>query len=93
MTTWLQFHSFWLADRTDALYNAAGNAIRRSPTGTAGTHVGEEIDLVLNFHLTKHADLLTGYSHLWGGEFLRNTASPTAAPNAGLYFLQLSYRW
>jgi hypothetical protein len=93
LTTWLQFHSFWLADRRDALYNAAGVATRRSPSGTAGTHVGEEVDVVLNFHLTKHADLLTGYSHLWGGEFLRNTTSPTAAANAGFYFLQLSYRW
>ena len=48
---------------------------------------------MLNFHLTKHADMLTGYSHLWGGEFLRNTASPTAAANAGFFFMQFSYRW
>ena len=93
LTTWLQFHSFWLADSRDALYNAGGNAIRRSVGGTAGTHVGEEVDVVLNFHLSKHTDLLTGYSHLWGGEFLRNTSSATAAQNAGFYFLQLSYRW
>jgi hypothetical protein len=93
LTTWVQFHSFWLADRRDALYNAAGNAIRRDATGNAGSHVGEELDLVFNFHLTKHADLMTGYSYLWGGEFLRNTASPTAAPEAGFFFLQMSYRW
>lgn len=93
LTTWLQFHSFWLADKSDALYNAGGIAIRRSPTGSAGSHVGEEIDLVANFHLTKHADILTGYSHLWGGEFLRNTASATAAENAGFFFMQFSYRW
>ena len=93
LTTWVQFHSFWLADRRDALYNAAGNATRYDPTGRAGSHVGEELDLVFNFHLTKHADLLTGYSYLWGGEFLRKTASPTAAPEAGFYFLQMSYRW
>lgn len=92
-TAWLQFHSFWLADNRDALYNAAGNAIRRDPTGRSGSHVGEEIDVVLNFHLSKHADLLTGYSHLFGGEFLRNTASRTAAPNAGFFYAQLSYRW
>ena len=49
--------------------------------------------MVLNFHLTKHADLLTGYSHLWGGEFLRNTGGPNAASDAGFYFLQMSYKW
>lgn len=93
MTTWVQFHSFWLANSNDALYNAAGVPIRRSPAGNAGTHVGEEIDLVCNFHLTTHIDLMTGYSYLWGGEFLRNTSSPTLARNAGFYFTQLTYRW
>jgi hypothetical protein len=47
----------------------------------------------LNFHLTRHADLLTGYSYLWGGDFLENTASSTNAKNSGQFFLQLSYRW
>jgi hypothetical protein len=93
LTAWTQFHSFWLADNRDALYNAAGVATRRSVTGTAGSHVGEELDFVLNFHLSKHADVLMGYSHLWGGEFLRNTAGPTGARNAGFFFTQLSYRW
>jgi len=93
LTTWLQFHSFWLADNRDALYNAGGIPIRRDPTGAAGSHVGEELDFVLNFHLTKHLDLLTGYSYLWGGEFLRNTASATNAVDTSLFFLQASYRW
>ena len=93
LTTWVQFHCFWLASRRDALYNAAGVAVRRDPTGRAGSHVGEEFDMVLNFHLTTHADLFTGYSYLWGGEFLRNTSGPKAAVDAGFYFLQMSYKW
>ncbi len=96
-TKWLtssaQFHSFWLANKTDALYNAGGNAIRRSASGVAGAHVGEELDLIFNFHLSKHADILTGYSYLWGGEFLRNTASRTAGKDTSLTYLQFSYRW
>ena len=48
---------------------------------------------MLNFHLSKHADVLTGYSHLFGGEFLKNTASRTNAKDAGLFYLQMSYRW
>lgn len=93
LTVWGQFHSFWLADRSDALYNAAGNAIRRDASGRSGSHVGEEVDVVVNVHLTKHADILTGYSHLFGGEYLRNTSGPNAAASAGLFFLQYSYRW
>lgn len=93
LTTWVQFHSFWLANRNDALYNAAGVPIRRSASGSAGSHVGEEVDVVLNFHLTKHVDLMTGYSYLWGGDFLKNTSTPALAQNAGFYFTQLSYRW
>jgi hypothetical protein len=93
VTTWLQFHSFWLADRTDALYNSAGNAIRRDATGRSGSHVGEELDAVFNFHLSKHADILTGYSYLWGGEFLKNTAGGNGSANTALYYLQFSYKW
>ncbi len=93
VTAWTQFHSFWLADKTYALYNAGGNAIRRDATGRAGSHVGEEVDFVLNFHLSKHADVLTGYSYLFGGDFLKNTASRTAAKDTGLYYLQFSYKW
>jgi len=93
LTTWLQFHSFWLANDRDALYNAAGVASRFDRTGQAGAHVGEELDVVLNFHLSKHLDVLTGYSYLWGGEFLRNTSSTTNAANSSFFFLQTSYRW
>jgi hypothetical protein len=93
VTTWLQFHSFWLANDRDALYNAAGLPIRFDPTGRSGSHVGEELDVVANFHLTKHLDILTGYSYLWGGEFLRNTRTTTAAQDTSMVFIQASYRW
>ena len=93
LTGWVQFHSFWLANKQDALYNAAGNVSRRDASGRAGSHVGEELDLVANFHLTTHTDLFTGYSYLWGGDFLKNTAGKTGATNASFYFLQLSYKW
>jgi hypothetical protein len=93
LTTWVQFHSFWLANSKDALYNAGGNAIRFDPTGRSGTHVGEELDLVYNFHLSKHADVLTGFSYLWGGDFLQNTAGRTGSVNSGLTYLQFSYKW
>ncbi len=93
LTTWVQYHNFWLANKTDALYQTGGNVVRFDLTGRAGAYVGQELDLVLNFHLSKHADILTGYSHLWGGEFLKNTANAINAANGSLYYLQFSYKW
>lgn len=93
VTVWLQYHHFWLAASEDALYNAAGNATRRSPTGIAGREVGQELDAILNFHLTKHSDLMFGYCKLFGGEFLRNTAAANRGVDSDLLFAMYSYRW
>jgi hypothetical protein len=90
MTVWLQYHHFWLDDATDALYNAGGVAIRRDPTGAAGNNVGDEIDVVLNFHLNRYSDLMVGYSHLFGGGFLQNTAG---ANHMGLAHVMFQTKW
>lgn len=38
------FHDWWLADAHDALYAANSAAVAKVATGTAGRHVGEELD-------------------------------------------------
>ncbi|MFO0937078.1 MAG: alginate export family protein [Gemmataceae bacterium] len=93
ITMWAQYHCFWLANSQDALYNAAGNAIRRDATGAAGSHVGNELDLVVNFHLTPRSDLTLGYSHLFGGNFLKATSGVNAAQNSSMFFAQSGFRW
>jgi hypothetical protein len=92
-TLWLQYHCFWLANRHDALYNPAGIAVRRDATGAAGTHVGNEVDAVANFHLSPRSDILIGYSHLFGGEFLKATSGPNAASSASVFFVHCGVRW
>jgi hypothetical protein len=72
-----QYHRFFLANAHDALYNAAGVAYRRDPTGQAGTDVGDELDLRFNIHVNRHQDVLLGYSKLWAGDFIKNTTTPT----------------
>ncbi|MFO0967151.1 MAG: alginate export family protein [Gemmataceae bacterium] len=93
-TKWLtfnaQFHHFELASARDALYNAAGNAIRRDPTGAAGRDVGDEIDLIFNFHLTRRSDFLIGYSQMWEGSFLKQTG-PRLDPS--LFYAMYNFRW
>jgi hypothetical protein len=93
ITVMLQYHHFWLASPTDALYNIAGNAYRRDPTGKSGTDVGQKAEILTNFHLSKRADVFVGYSYLWGGSFLQNTASPTAAVNSSICYVGFNYRW
>jgi hypothetical protein len=93
ITVWLQYHHFRLDQSRDALYNAAGVAIRRDPTGAAGTDVGDEIDIVLNFHVARYSDLLVGYSHLFGGSFLEKTSGPNAAADAATCYLMFQQRW
>jgi hypothetical protein len=93
LTINLQYHHLWLAQSRDALYNSAGNAIRRSATGAAGNDVGDEAVLNFNFHLTKHSDLMTGYIKLFGGRFMSATAGTTGATNTDLFYLCYSYKW
>ncbi|MBI1310764.1 alginate export family protein [bacterium] len=93
MTVWLQYHHFWLAESRDALYNAGGAAYRRDATGAAGNNVGDEIDLVLNFHVTKYSDILVSYNKLFGGSFLERTAGPTTASDAESLYLIFQQRF
>jgi hypothetical protein len=89
-----QAHNFHLANSHDALYNAGGAPIRQDPTGRAGNYVGQEFDLLFNFHLTKHQELFITYSYLFAGEFIRETATtPNARRDPQALYVQYSYRW
>jgi hypothetical protein len=86
----VQAHFFYLDSGKDALYNKSGVVERVSPQGNAGKHVGDELDLVTNFHLSFHSDIFVGYSVLFAGEFIRNTG-PSTSPQ--LFYLQYSFKW
>jgi hypothetical protein len=60
-----------------------GMPSRVDPTGQAGTYVSNEIDFVVNLHLTAHQDILIGYSKLFAG--------PNVSPD--LFYLQHQLRW
>jgi hypothetical protein len=90
---WLQYHHFWLDQPRDALYNAGGVAIRRDPTGAAGSDVGDEMDIVCNFHVARYCDLMLGYSRLFGGGFLERTAGGGLAEDSEQFFLMVTQRW
>jgi hypothetical protein len=85
-----QYHIFRLDAAKDALYNAGGTAIRRDPTGRAGTDVGDELDFFTNFHLSQHQDILVGYSKLFAGQFIRSTGAPLSPE---FFYAQYSFKW
>ena len=66
------YHSWWLASKTDALYNAAGAAVARVAAGTAGRHVGHEADVQMTYALFPQASVGAGYSNIFPGTFLKN---------------------
>jgi len=86
----LQYHNFHLAQARSPLFGAGGGLERVDPTGAAGTNVGNELDLLVNFHLTAHQDILIGYSKLFAGSYIAKTG-PNVSPE--LFYLQHQLRW
>jgi hypothetical protein len=67
------YHSWWLASVTDALYSASGAVVARSVAGTAGRHVGQEMDVQAAYNYSPQLQIGAGYAYLIPGEFLKNT--------------------
>jgi hypothetical protein len=67
------YHSWWLASVTDALYGASGAAVARSAAGTAGSHVGQEVDVQAAYSYSLQLQISGGYAYLIPGEFLTHT--------------------
>ena len=88
MTLSTKYNAYWLADPHDALYNTAGVAVAKSPTGTAGAYVGDELDLAGSYGLNRRTLFLIGIGHLFPGDFLKH-----ATPGVGFTYpyLALSY--
>ncbi len=84
------FHSFWLASKDDALYNAPGAPTRRDVTGSSGRHVGNELDLTMVWKLAPHASMLFGYSHFWDGDVITNTG---VSEDADLFYVQYAFKF
>lgn len=68
-----KYSSYWLADDHDALYNTAGVAIAVSPSGKAGSYVGQELDFVLSHKYKVGPVVSGGVGHLFPGTFLQDT--------------------
>ena len=62
----------WLYSAADSLYNSSGSSIAISKTGTAGTHVGQELVSFVTYDYRGHT-FGAGFGHFFKGEFIDNT--------------------
>ena len=72
------------------LYNSQGGSIAVSKKGTAGKHVGQELDAFLTY--TYGANVFgAGFGHLFKGGFIMNT-TPQVNPRYFYVFQQYSFK-
>lgn len=86
----LMYTNHWLYSPTDALYNSTGGSIAISKKGTAGTHVGQELDSFVTYAYGAHL-FGAGMGHFFKGEFITNT-TPNINPRYFYVFQQYSFR-
>jgi hypothetical protein len=75
LTVIANLHASWLASPRDALYNSGGAAVARSPDGSAGRHVGKDVNVQAAYALSRNLQIAGGVGRLIPGEFLKK-ASP-----------------
>jgi hypothetical protein len=83
----MTWHSFWLADGNDALYNAPGQVLRLDPTATS-RHVGAEVDLTFTYVFVRGFDTLIGYSHFFPGNYISQSGPDE---DQDFFYLSLQY--
>ncbi len=69
-TVTAQWLDFWLASATDSLYNTSGVSIVRNALGTAGTHIGQEVDAYTWYEINRHVNVGVGIGHILPGHYL-----------------------
>jgi len=68
----LEYNDWYLDSPTDSLYGSSGTALFRSAAGTAGTHVGQEVDITGTWKFARAFTAGAGFCHIFPGEFLKS---------------------
>ena len=69
----LNYHSWWLAETRDGVYNVGNASLARVPTGAADRHIGQELDVQITRAITPQIQVAAGYAHIFTGPFLKST--------------------
>ena len=84
-----QYLDFWLASRTDGIYNTSGGLIARDTTGKAPSHIGTEFDIYTWYEINREVHAGVGVGHLMPGAFLASVTkgAPYTYPYFAIEFL------
>jgi hypothetical protein len=72
------YHSWWIVEPRDAIYNVGNAPVARIIAGAADRHVGQEIDVQVSRALIPQVQVGAGYAHIFTGAFLKQ-ATPGAS--------------
>jgi hypothetical protein len=81
-------NSLYLANAHDGLYNGAGNLVVRKADGSAGTHIGQELEGTGSYAFTRFLSAGAGYGHLFPGHFIK---SATKGSSYNISYLMITY--
>jgi len=84
------YQNYWLASARDALYTASGAPVAQSINGTAGRHVGQEVDGWAEWNWRDALNVGFGYMRLLTGGFLNRT---TQGKDYNYAFTWVTYRF
>lgn len=98
----IEGHAFWLANTSDSFYNVGGVArggANPTPAGNGygvnpnySNFVGNELDVVAGYALTRYAQVEAGYGHFFTGSYINSSLSNPAfgATDANFFYAQLN---
>ena len=72
------YHDWWLVSARDALYTPTGLPVVRRIDGSAGRHVGQEIDFQAGYAASAQISLSGGIGHIFPAGFLKKTTPGVA---------------
>lgn len=69
------YHIFQLDEPTDAWYWGSEKPVRRDKTGSSGTDLGDEFNLIVSFALSDWLKMETVYGRFVPGDFIKQTGA------------------
>ncbi len=82
------YHWFFLDSNSSAWFNASQGVVRSAKSG-ASTTLGQEIDLLAIWQMSKHLEFWIGYSHFHAGAFVKDTG---ARDSADFFYTQVTMK-
>ena len=81
------YHSFWLANKNDGLYNVSGSPSVAAPLGGAtDTSVGDEVNAAITIPLNSVLTLGAGIGHMFPGPFVKANSQGNSNTFTFLFF-------